>query len=48
MAIPFNFQLFKKRLNLFLEKIEELQNYMNTLIAEQLTALQDKKFVKYY
>ena len=27
---------------------EELQNYMNTLIAEQLTALQDKKFVKYY
>ena len=48
MAIPFNFELFKKRLNLFLEKIEELQNYMNTLIAEQLTALQDKKFVKYY
>ena len=27
---------------------EELQNYMNTLIAEQLTALQDKKFIKYY
>ena len=27
---------------------EELQDYMNTLIAEQLTALQDKKFVKYY
>ena len=27
---------------------EELQNYMNTLIAEQLTALHDKKFVKYY
>jgi len=27
---------------------EELQNYMNTLIAEQLTVLQDKKFVKYY
>jgi len=27
---------------------EELQSYMNTLIAEQLTALQDKKFVKYY
>jgi len=27
---------------------EELQNYMNTLIGEQLTALQDKKFVKYY
>ena len=27
---------------------EELQNYMDTLIAEQLTALQDKKFVKYY
>ena len=27
---------------------EELQNNMNTLIAEQLTALQDKKFVKYY
>ena len=27
---------------------EELQNHMNTLIAEQLTALQDKKFVKYY
>ncbi len=27
---------------------EELQNYMNTLITEQLTALQDKKFVKYY
>jgi len=27
---------------------EELQDYMNTLIAEQLTALQDKKFIKYY
>ena len=27
---------------------EELQNYMNTLIAEQLDALQDKKFKKYY
>ena len=27
---------------------EELQDYMNTLIVEQLTALQDKKFVKYY
>ena len=27
---------------------EELQDYMNTLITEQLTALQDKKFVKYY
>ena len=27
---------------------EELQNYMDTLIVEQLTALQDKKFVKYY
>ena len=27
---------------------EELQDYMNTLIAEQLIALQDKKFVKYY
>ena len=27
---------------------EELQNHMNTLIAEQLTTLQDKKFVKYY
>ena len=27
---------------------EELQNYIDTLIAEQLTALQDKKFVKYY
>ena len=27
---------------------EELQNYMDTLIAEQLTALHDKKFVKYY
>ena len=27
---------------------EELQNNMNTLITEQLTALQDKKFVKYY
>ena len=27
---------------------EELQYYMNTLITEQLTALQDKKFVKYY
>ena len=24
MAIPFNFELFKKRLNLFLEKIEDL------------------------
>ena len=51
MKIPFNFELFKKRLNLFLEKIEDLervQSYMNTLIAEQLTALQDKKFVKYY
>jgi len=27
---------------------EELQDYMNTLIVEQLTALQDKKFIKYY
>jgi len=27
---------------------EELQDYMNTLITEQLTALQDKKFIKYY
>ena len=27
---------------------EELQMRMNTLINEQLTALQDKKFVKYY
>ena len=27
---------------------EELQNYMNALIAEQLDALQDKKFKKYY
>ena len=24
MAIPFNFELFKERLNLFLEKIEDL------------------------
>ena len=27
---------------------EELQNYMNALIAEQLDALQDEKFKKYY
>ena len=27
---------------------EELQNYMNALIAEQLIALQDEKFKKYY
>ena len=27
---------------------EELQDYMNTLITEQLTALQDNKFIKYY
>lgn len=27
---------------------EELQNYMNALIAEQLAALQDEKFKKYY
>jgi len=27
---------------------EELQNYMDNLIVEQLTALQDKKFIKYY
>ena len=27
---------------------EELQMRMDTLINEQLTALQDKKFVKYY
>ena len=31
MAIPFNFELFKKRLNLFLEKIEDLGGEVNLL-----------------
>ena len=35
MAIPFNFELFKKRLNLFLEKIEDLGGETDPLTIEK-------------
>ena len=35
MAIPFNFELFKKRLNLFLEKIEDLGGEVEPLTIEK-------------
>ena len=35
MNIPFNFELFKKRLNLFLEKIEDLGGETDPLTIEK-------------
>ena len=46
MAIPFNFELFKKRLNLFLEKIEDLGGETDPLTIEKLATEEEIKAVE--
>ena len=46
MAIPFNFELFKKRLNLFLEKIEDLGGEVEPLMIEKPTTEEEIKAVE--
>ena len=46
MAIPFNFELFKKRLNLFLEKIENLGGEVEPLTIEKPTTEDEIKAVE--
>ena len=46
MAIPFNFELFKKRLNLFLEKIEDLGGEVEPLTIEKPTTEEEIKAVE--
>ena len=46
MAIPFNFGLFKKRLNLFLEKIEDLGGETDPLTIEKPATEEEIKAVE--
>ena len=46
MAIPFNFELFKKRLNLFLEKIEDLGGEVEPLMIEKPATEEEVKAVE--
>ena len=46
MAIPFNFELFKKRLNLFLEKIEDLGGATEPLAIEKPATEEEVKAVE--
>ena len=46
MNIPFNFELFKKRLNLFLEKIEDLGGEVEPLTIEKPTTEEEIKAVE--
>ena len=46
MAIPFNFELFKKRLNLFLEKIEDLGGETDPLTIEKPATEEEIKVVE--
>ena len=46
MKIPFNFELFKKRLNLFLEKIEDLGGEVEPLTIEKPTTEEEIKAVE--
>ena len=46
MAIPFNFELFKKRLNLFLEKIEDLGGEVEPLTIEKPATEEEVKAVE--
>ena len=46
MNIPFNFELFKKRLNLFLEKIEDLGGETDPLTIEKPTTEEEIKAVE--
>ena len=46
MMTPFNFELFKKRLNLFLEKIEDLGGEVEPLTIEKPTTEEEIKAVE--
>ena len=46
MNMPFNFELFKKRLNLFLEKIEDLGGEVEPLTIEKPTTEEEIKAVE--
>ena len=46
MKIPFNFELFKKRLNLFLEKIEDLGGEVEPLTIEKPATEEEIKAVE--
>ena len=46
MKMPFNFELFKKRLNLFLEKIEDLGGEVEPLTIEKPTTEEEIKAVE--
>ena len=46
MNIPFNFELFKKRLNLFLEKIEDLGGEVDPLTIEKPATEEEVKAVE--
>ena len=46
MNIPFNFELFKKRLNLFLEKIEDLGGEVEPLTIEKPATEEEIKAVE--
>ena len=46
MTIPFNFELFKKRLNLFLEKIEDLGGEVEPLTIEKPATEEEVKAVE--
>ena len=46
MKIPFNFELFKKRLNLFLEKIEDLGGEVEPLTIEKSATEEEIKAVE--
>ena len=46
MAIPFNFELFKNRLNLFLEKIEDLGGEVEPLSIEKPATEEEIKAVE--
>ena len=46
MAIPFNFDLFKKRLNLFLSKIEALGGATEPLMIEKPATEEEIKAVE--
>ena len=46
MRTPFNFELFKKRLNLFLEKIEDLGGATEPLAIEKPATEEEVKAVE--
>ena len=46
MITPFNFELFKKRLNLFLEKIEDLGGETDPLTIEKPATEEEVKAVE--